>query len=319
MIQQLCRTAVALTLLATMCTGCTRSAETSPTTVPAPAGTLEGLAPASFVDLSTFGTTALPDAIQAARAERFEVSPDGSAIAFDADDGNGVSQVFVADIDGDHMRQLTHVGADAHVGGWSPDGSRIVLSSGDLWHSRILVVDVRSGDAQRMTKLGAVLAPSFSPDGRTILYTHARSSESDLMTVPVRGGEPTVLIERAVAGSFSPDGAQIAFHRTLAFACATCAVDEVTIVAADGSEQPGWLQPTDVHGSVAAIDQLRSIVPRWSPSGDVLAYRDGSSGASTTLHIVKVGSGHITDIGEGRDPSWLDDHTLIVADWEQYT
>ena len=263
--------------------------------------------------------TALPDAIRATGAERFEVSPDGSTIAFDVDDRNGVSQVFVADIDGDHTRQLTHLEADAHVGGWSPDGSRIVLSSGDLWHSRILVVDVRSGDTQRMTKLGAVLAPSFSPDGRTILYTRARTWESDLMTVPVRGGEPTRLIKFAVAGAYSPDGTKIAFHQTLAFLCGACTVGAPTIVPADGSEQPGILKPTNANGAAASIDQLLSIVPRWSPSGDVLVYRDGSSGASTTLHVVNVRSGQVTDIGEGRDPSWLDDQTLIVADWERYT
>jgi Tol biopolymer transport system component len=280
---------------------------------------METLAPASLVDLGDFGTTELPYAFRAAGAEHFEVSPDGSTIAFDAKDGDGLSQVHVADINGDHMRQLTNLRSGGHVGGWSPDGSRIVLSSGDLWHARILVVDVGSGDINSVTKTGAVLAPSFSPNGRTILYTRARSSESDLMTVPVRGGEPAVLIEFAVAGSFSPDGAQIAFHRTLAFYCGTCAAGEVTIVVADGSEQPGMLQPTNFHGSVATLDQLRSIVPRWSRSGDILAYRNGSSGASTTLHVVNVRSGRITDIGEGQDPSWLDDQTLIVADWEQFT
>ena len=319
MAQRSWRLSVTLTLLVAVSTGCTRSADTSATNVSPPAEAPEILGRASFVDLNTMRATALPDAVGAAAgAERFEISPDGSAIAFDAEDNNGLTQIYVADIKGEHVRQLTHLQTDGHVGDWSPDGSRIVLSSGDLWGARILIVNVRSGDVHAVTRLGAVLAPSFSPDGSTILYTRARSWESDLMAVPAWGGEPAILIKFAAAGSFSPDGTKIAFHRTLAFVCGSCAVADVTIVAADGSEQLGVLQPRNAHGSVAALDQLRSIVPRWSPSGDVLAYREGSRGASTTIHIMNVRSGRITDIGEGGDLTWLDDQTMIVADWEPF-
>ncbi|HVH70744.1 MAG TPA: PDZ domain-containing protein, partial [Candidatus Dormibacteraeota bacterium] len=99
-------------------------------------------------------------------------SPDGTQIAFTGD-YDGTRGVYVVPAAGGEPRRLTYHPADADVQGWTPDGKRILFSS------------FRTAFAG-----GAV----------------------QLYTVPAEGGFATPLpLLRAAEGSFSPDGARIAY------------------------------------------------------------------------------------------------------------
>ena len=78
------------------------------------------------------------------------VSPDGTEIAFSSDrDGN--DEIYVVDIDGTGLVNLTHHPADDMSPGWSPDGSRIAFSS--FRDGRTAEVYVMDSDGENLVNL----------------------------------------------------------------------------------------------------------------------------------------------------------------------
>jgi hypothetical protein len=79
------------------------------------------------LDLNTGVMTPLPEPIVGAEDEpsQYAVSPEGSRLAYVAPDDDGTSQIFVADLDGSRVRQMTDdpIGADWPT--WSPNGATI--------------------------------------------------------------------------------------------------------------------------------------------------------------------------------------------------
>lgn len=90
-------------------------------------------------------------------------APDGRRIAFESDSdptgGNpeGDREIFVIDVDGNHVTQLTHNTDHDEGPAWSPDGSMLVYSGG---------FDPMHGDIKVMTADGVVLHQVTTFDGR---------------------------------------------------------------------------------------------------------------------------------------------------------
>ena len=202
-----------------------------------PAAPIEGAAPSVssalpaaqqledvvFLDVHDGGTRPLPRSVRAfPDARDFQVSPDGTELAF-ASSSQG--QIFVANIDGTRLQQVTQGPGSASDPRWSPDGSELVFewSNPTVTRTNLFVVDVGTQARRQITfssgrefrEAGAAVA-SFSSDGRRILFTATggRGRWLGLWTVPTAGGTPKLLIENAAYGAFSPDGTTIAYHRT---------------------------------------------------------------------------------------------------------
>jgi TolB protein len=117
------------------------------------------------------------------------------------------------------QRLLVRHGQNSILGNphWSRDGSRIVFSSNWKIGHQIYVVDVASGEEQRLTSFRAGgCEPRFHPDGRSVVYTRrgylrdtSRLVEHDLET-----GETRTLLDWPALNYdavYSPDGSEIAF------------------------------------------------------------------------------------------------------------
>jgi TolB protein len=163
-------------------------------------------------------------------------SPDGGRIAFavTVDDN---SDIYLMDASGADRRRLTeHPGDDSHPH-WSADGRRIIFNSArttpDLaaewsrqWHE-VFSLDLESGELRQHTRCRSVCTyPSFSPDGRRIVYRKVidgpafrwdltpaeRNSE---VFVADADGSGEVNLSRSAAYDgwpvWSPDGKWIAF------------------------------------------------------------------------------------------------------------
>ena len=158
-----------------------------------------------------------------------DVSPDGTMVA------SGEGAVSVASLDGTDSRLLAAAGGRGVRGArWSPDGRTIVYQDSGQPSERIgnlYSVDVASGEVTRLTDLEQIsshiwyMSPSFSPDGRSILFTMPTGPCSTcspptgkkddqtwhLWAIPATGGEPTLVARDAGHGEYSPDGSMIAY------------------------------------------------------------------------------------------------------------
>lgn len=259
----------------------------------------------SFLDLQTGGTTPLPESILG--GSLYFVSPDQTMLVINSC-CSPPNPVSIANVDGTAVRQVTPEGVDGFAARWSPDGSLLVYQGRNAASSEIgnlFVVDVATEATTQITDLdpafyGAwALLPSFSPDGKTIIFHMPRGPDGadtrwDLWTVPVAGGEPTLLVRNASMGVYSPDGETLAY---LDSPRGEWASSRLMVADVDGSD-PRLL----VEGG--QIDQ-----PRWSPDGTRIAYSDSDGG-----HVVDVSTGEASLVTAGAGVlDWFGDDTLLVA------
>jgi dipeptidyl aminopeptidase/acylaminoacyl peptidase len=265
-------------------------------------------------------------------------SPDGRWLAFLADRGadDAPTQVWVMPAGGGEARVLTQLPGGVDDFQWSPDSQRLVLAATDperpagtpkprnpppivtdRFHfkqdvdgylgerrSHLYLHDIASGQTTQLTAGAHDEAyPSWSPDGRQIVYVTRRGEASErqarisLHLIEPRAGaaeRPLAQLEGADSDSlaglrpqWSPDGRRIAFLQGGAAKWIYYAPMQLAIVDA-------------VTGAVsvpAPIDRWFSHV-RWSPDGrSVLALIEQSR--VTHLSRIDVASGEVTPLTAG--------------------
>jgi tricorn protease len=100
---------------------------------------------------------------------------------------------------------------------FSPDGSEIAFSMYANNNLDVYVIPTSGGEPRRLTyHPGVDFACGWTPDGKAVLATSSRAAQRRaefwLLTIPAAGGMPTELpFPQAGLGSFSPDGARIAY------------------------------------------------------------------------------------------------------------
>lgn len=217
--------------------------------------------------------------------------------------------VFVANVDGTGVREITPEGIDGFAARWSPNGSMLVYQQRDgttIEIGDLFVVDVITGEAAQITDLDPAsygwwaLLPSFSADGETIIFHMPRGPNDDVSTrwdiwsVPVAGGELTLLVRNASMGVYAPDGGTLAY---LDSPRGYWSSSRLMVADADGSD-PRLL----VEGN-----QIEK--PRWSPDGTKIAYSDGDG-----THVVDVSTGETSlVVAEVGLSDWFGDDMLLVS------
>lgn len=156
-------------------------------------------------------------AIDGARLREPQFSPDGKRIAYLSDETREM-QLFAADADGSHARQLTHdTGRQLCKLHWSPDGKWIELTD-SLPHLRLVAADGSRELAVGSTDGGATEGPmgAFSPDSKWLVYSAADgvAHVSALVLYDIQAEKSTRLGEGMYsdfAPSFSRDGRWLCF------------------------------------------------------------------------------------------------------------
>jgi TolB protein len=100
-------------------------------------------------------------------------SPSGEQILFAATDpADGTNQLFVMDKNGANKTRISNLPSIRGRSDWSPDGSQIVTYSGEAWHREVFIMNADgSGSHQLTPKGGNSQGPSFSPDGKWVVFT----------------------------------------------------------------------------------------------------------------------------------------------------
>jgi len=123
-----------------------------------------------------------------------EVSPDGRKVAMILSKG-GSPNLYVSDIDGGNLRQLTRTRDDDSCPCWSADSREIcfVCRSG---RASLQKISVDGGTPIRLHANGAygdLTSPDWSPDGSKIAFT-AGSRPFNIYVMPAGGGDAELLV-----------------------------------------------------------------------------------------------------------------------------
>jgi dipeptidyl aminopeptidase/acylaminoacyl peptidase len=292
----------------------------------------------SVVQLGSQHVLPLPTAlVRLGSTDAFQVSPTGKRVVFEGHDadGDGGRQLFVMRTDGTGRRQLTSGAAPASEPAWSPDGTHVVyVSRADATaHPNLFVVDVRTGRSHQVTHgrvdwTTVAPTPSFSADGRTILFT-ATGHHGDwvgLWTVAASGDRAQLLLPRAGFGVFSPDGTTIAYHPMgKAVDPLTWSMDVgVWLADADGTDRRPLI---DSSGWMMAPISWGPTRPAWSPDGTRIALATLPSDRGPIVVVdanARYGRfveaiddrwvPHAEYVGRGWTPTWLDTDSLVVPE-----
>ena len=177
---------------------------------------------------------------------------DGSKIAFvsDRDSNNpdtmGNIEIYVMNADGSGQTRLTSGSAINCCPSWSPDGTKIALSSvRDDDVSRSLEIYVMNADGSNRTRLTNNWYndwhPSWSSDGTKIAFSSARDGNHDIYVMNADGSNRTRLTDNSAIDlnpSWSPDGSMIAFSSDRDGKMGRWTVpNEIYVMNADGSNQ----------------------------------------------------------------------------------
>ena len=124
-------------------------------------------------------------------------SADGKRIAF-ASNRDWNDEIYVMDADGKNQQRLTNNPHRDQHPSWSPDSKRIVFSArrdehfkNDLWGitSEIYAMDADGGNQQKLTENRSNdWMPSWSPDGKRIVFTMSDENGTAIYTMDADGG-----------------------------------------------------------------------------------------------------------------------------------
>ncbi len=225
-----------------------------------------------------------------------------TSIAF-ISDGTGSKEVYLADVLGRNVRQVTRHNHLCVSPRFSVDGKMLAYSSYHRGNQNLYLTDLSQN---RMTKAisrreGMNLAPAFSPDGRTMIVTLSRDGSPDLYSMDMQGSILARLTERSginVSPSFSPDGRSISF-----------------VSDRSGKPQVYIMDLSSRKTRLLTLQGEENVEPSWSPKGDRIVYTSLTAG-HYHLFTVPVGGGSPTRLttgyGDYESPTWSPDGKQIA-------
>ncbi len=211
-------------------------------------------------------------------------SPDGTRIAYVADDGKA-SHIGVADASGKDWPRRVPVEADFAIDpAWSPDGKRLAWLEWSVpymgWdQSRIVIYDLETGQRQIVMDESEVSCsqPRWAPDGNTLTFLCDKTGYLNLWRSNGDGSSPAPWVQEEYehggaqwssgesSYAWAPDGSHIALSRN-----------------EDGYWRPRLLNVLESAGAIYANTDLwaegihSSLL--WAPRGsNLLALRHGAA------------------------------------------
>ncbi len=180
---------------------------------------------------------------------------------------------------------------------WSPSGDALVMFGGSKSNPQIYVTDAGGGGARQITNRGGVsLDPSWSPDGKTIVFIGCPRAicferDYEVYTMPSSGGEARRLTDDSIRDQdpyFSPDGRRIAWlSETDTHGQAGLSVWNIRVMNGDGS---GMRRLTD--------DRNINSKPQWSPDGSLVYFHRFLPGVSRhwSIYSIRLDGSGLTDV-----------------------
>jgi TolB protein len=163
--------------------------------------------------------------VQITHAQNFDPfpSPDGKKLVF-ISMLSGKEQLFIMDVDGSNVVQLTRDDADHEDPAWSPDGTRIafVLITKDRHSIAVMKTDGSNVEVLTPPEQNAI-HPNWSADSKRVIYctnddlAPPKKNSAEINTVDLTTKKITPLITGGINtyGSWSSDMKHIAFRKII--------------------------------------------------------------------------------------------------------
>lgn len=249
------------------------------------------------------------------------LSPDGTLIAF-----THRGQVFLTDNDGGLSVPVSPADAYSHSVVWAPDSKRLAFASDVNGDDDVYIADF-SGKLQRMTYSSAKEIPtSFSPDGKTVLFTAVRLGDAkrsvqaalswrpQLYAVDTKSGrERLVLPNYAGEASWNKDLTKLVYS----YDPSADPAERQHRVAANARQLWFYNPVGDKYDRLFEVDGVDRHDPHWSADGKSLYYLSEASGwLNVWQYDLKTGQETQLTRLEGspvRDLSVADDGTIAFS------
>jgi Tol biopolymer transport system component len=261
-------------------------------------------------------------------------SPDGKFIAFTAKEPNqNRYSINLLSMESLETRKLTEPGTEQQDFGpaFSPNGKELafVRTNGALNMADIFIVSSKGGQVRRLTFDNTVIPspPTWTRDGRSIVFSSPRISIPTLWRIPVSGGMPVQVSQVGVVTihpSISPNGYRLAYDQIMGRSSIwrmeiakpgkRDSRGRVRVTASGGynwapefspngqriaflSDRLGTMEVWVCKGDGSDLMQLTKLrratssgPPRWSPDSESIAF-DSSLGEHNAIFVMKVDGG----------------------------
>ena len=225
-----------------------------------------------------------------------------SNIAFTSE-VSGHKEIFVADVLGRNIKQITRHKNIAVSPKFSPDGKLLAYNSYHPGNPNLYITNWQEGKFTKAIsrRSGLNLAPAWSHDGKTMVITLSVDDNPDLYLINLKGAILSRLTKNTginVSPTWSPDGKQIAF-----------------VSDRSGSPQIYVMNMKTKNVRRITFQGNDNTEPSWSPDGEWIAY-SGLYESRYQIFIIKPEGGIPLQLTWYRDdhesPSWSPDGRQIV-------
>lgn len=208
-------------------------------------------------------------------------SPDADRIAFFSSPTlDDPSDLYVMNVDGSGLQQLTDSVSDDYSPAWSPDGTQLVYVSENEVATNLFIIDIEGGEPQLLPVTEPFVEfPTWSPDGASIAYGGEDPDAGvNIFVLDIQSmiSRQLTRYDYATAPQWSPDGRFIAFDADDGFGN-----NDIYIMSATGLLPRRLTTDPEFDYSVA-----------WSPDSQRLSFtseRDGNA----EIYIMDADGGNL--------------------------